>query len=161
MIALSCSLKLIQRRRILALLGSWVSEEISVELKTKIYEVLSFFVQPARDHDLATRLTAARSLGNFDTWGFEESALLPYYGPIVNSMMQLIQEVHAVESRIRLMNILGLLIERMGAAVSFRFFIRGSRLASHCFEHLDHALRSTSVEHVADIMGRSGRAAAV
>lgn len=83
--------------------------------------MLSFFIQPTEDHDLPTRITAARSLGNVDTWGFEESALLPFYGPVITSMLQLIEVVQTIESRLRLVNILGLLIERMGSAVSETF----------------------------------------
>lgn len=115
-----------------------------MDLKTRIYEALSYFVQPVDNHDLAVRLAAARSIGKFDTWGFEESALLPYYGPAVASIMELIEKVETIESKIRLMNILGSLIERMNTAVgstfswnskgpcSFVLYIRSCRTPNMC-----------------------------
>lgn len=136
--------KPILRQAVLTLLGTWVSEEISLDLKTRIYEALSYFVQPVDGHDVAVRLAAARSIGKFDTWGFEESALLPYYGPAVTSIMELIEKVETIESKIRLMNILGSLIERMNTAVSSTYAwcvgatcslvwcIRSCRMLSRC-----------------------------
>lgn len=88
-----------------------------MQLKTKIYQILSSFIQAGHNHDLGTRLTAARSLGHVETWGFEEAALLPFYGPIIGAILDLITQVQTIEARIRLTNTLGLLIERMGSAV--------------------------------------------
>jgi hypothetical protein len=107
------------KRRIVWLLGGWVGEEIGLQTKADIYQLLVHFLRPSSDMDIATRLTAARSLGKCDSWGFDEKVFAPYFEEVVLLLMGLMEEVQTIDSRIRLMSTLGVLISRMGNAVSW------------------------------------------
>lgn len=99
----------------------------------EVYQYLVYFVKahPAdnvdtkdvteeeQSHDVATRLTAARSLGKCDSWGFDETVFKPYLEEAMQALLTLMDDVETIESRMRLMDILGVIIDRMGEAVGY------------------------------------------
>lgn len=101
----------------MSLFGSWIGEEMSTSSRSLIYQSLVHFLQALPNSTLGTRLSAARSLGKCDTWGFELEAFLPFLDDAVKGLVKLMEECDMIESRMRLMQTLGTLIGAVGQQV--------------------------------------------
>lgn len=114
------------RRRIAWLLGSWIGEDLSATVRTRIYSTLIHLISRNGSTDTAIRLTAARSLAKCDTWDFDKGAFVPFLGPAVEETVQLLGEVTLSDSMMRLNQTLGVIIDRVGSHVSSLALFAGS-----------------------------------
>ncbi|CAO3588011.1 unnamed protein product [Absidia cylindrospora] len=106
----------ILRRRIAWLLGRWVTESISAECRTSIYEILLQLM--VKEEDLVVRLSAAHSLKMaIDDWDFDISILLPYLGSAMELLMGLVNEVEESDTVMKLIADLNTILDRAGAHV--------------------------------------------
>lgn len=105
----------ILRRRIAILIGQWVSVKIAKDSRPTIYKVTQHLLN--RDdplNDLVVRLTAARNLKrSVDEWEFEVEPFLPFVDELFTRLMALIDEVDQTETRMGLLDVIGVLVERL------------------------------------------------
>lgn len=105
----------ILRRRIAILIGQWVSVNVSAESRTTVYKVTQHLLN--RDdpyNDLVVRLTAARCLkSSVNEWEFKVDSFLPYVDDLFGKLMGLIDEVEETETRMSLLEVIGLIVERL------------------------------------------------
>lgn len=105
----------ILRRRIAILIGQWVSVKVSQESRPTVYKVTQHLLN--RDdplNDLVVRLTAARNLKrSVDEWDFNVEAFLPYVDELFGRLMSLIDEVEQTETRMGLLDVIGVVVERL------------------------------------------------
>ncbi|KAH8917385.1 ARM repeat-containing protein [Atractiella rhizophila] len=105
---------LIVRRRIAWLLGHWIGERVSDNTQKNIYQILLHLMSDNPSTDLAVRLTAANSLVKGDSWDFNPDFMAPFLNDYLKQLFDLMSISALVETRIRLLNTLGVLVERMG-----------------------------------------------
>ncbi|CAO3624655.1 unnamed protein product [Cunninghamella echinulata] len=107
----------ILRRRIAWLLGRWVTESISADCRTAIYEILLQLM--VKEEDLVVRLSAAHSLKlAIDDWDFDISILLPYLGTAMDLLLPLINEVEESDTVMKLISDLNTIMDRAGEHVA-------------------------------------------
>lgn len=106
------------RRRIAWLVGNWVGEDLSPSTRTKIYSLLTHLLSRNDSTDTAIRLTAARSLAKCDTWDFDRESFVPFLPTAIEETVSLLGEVELADSRMRLNQTLGVVIDRVGPHVS-------------------------------------------
>jgi hypothetical protein len=109
------------RRRIAWLLGNWVGEDLAASSRSRIYSLLIHLLSRNDSTDPAIRLTAARSLAKCDTWDFDQQAFVPLLPRAIEEIVQLLGEVQMSDSRMRLNQTLGVVIDRVGSHVRFPF----------------------------------------
>ncbi|CAL1700530.1 unnamed protein product [Somion occarium] len=102
------------KRRIAWLIGKWISSECSSPNNPMVWEVL---VHLLRDRgpgtDAVVRLTAAVAIREcIDTLQFDLNVFLPYLQPVVTELLRIMAEADTLESKRRIANCLGLVIER-------------------------------------------------
>ena len=105
------------RRRIAWLLGNWVGEDLAASSRSLIYQLLVHLLSRNASTDPAIRLTAARSLARCDTWDFDQDAFVPLLPRAIEEIVQLLGEVELSDSRMRLNQTLGVVIDRVGQHV--------------------------------------------
>jgi len=104
------------RRRIAWLISKWISVKASKEVRPKIYELLISLLVP--EEDLVVRLTAINAVHScVDDWDFQLDDFLPYIDTIINLCLQLIYEVTEFDSKIKIVNCLSVIVERMGTKI--------------------------------------------
>lgn len=105
----------ILRRRIAIMIGQWVSVRISVATRPTIYGMMRHLLnREDRLNDLVVRLTAAHNLNRcVDEWDFRIEAFLPYVDDIFNRLMALIEEVHSTESKMGILSVVGVIVDRL------------------------------------------------
>ncbi|BGP12651.1 hypothetical protein JCM10213v2_000568 [Rhodosporidiobolus nylandii] len=106
------------RRRIAWLLGNWVGEDLAATSRTQIYTLLVHLLGRNASTDAAIRLTAARSLAKCDTWDFDREAFVPLLPRAIEEVVQLLGEVELSDSRMRLNQTLGVVIDRVGSHIA-------------------------------------------
>ncbi|TNY19776.1 armadillo-type protein [Rhodotorula diobovata] len=106
------------RRRIAWLLGNWIGEDLAASSRSLIYQLLVHLVSRNASTDAAIRLTAARSLARCDTWDFDQDAFVPLLPRAIDEIVQLLGEVELSDSRMRLNETLGVVIDRVGQHIS-------------------------------------------
>ncbi|BGP36629.1 hypothetical protein JCM10449v2_000530 [Rhodotorula kratochvilovae] len=106
------------RRRIAWLLGNWVGEDLASSSRALIYQLLVHLLSRNASTDTAIRLTAARSLARCDTWDFDQEAFVPLLPRAIEEIVQLLGEVELSDSRMRLNETLGVVIDRVGAHIT-------------------------------------------
>lgn len=106
----------IVRHRVVWLLGNWVAVKMSTELRPSLYSVLVSVLQPCED--LVVRLAAAESLRYaVDDFGFSVEDFVPYLADSMTSLFQLLLDVRECDTKMRVLNVLSLLMERLGGAI--------------------------------------------
>ncbi|KAK4055221.1 hypothetical protein OIV83_000501 [Microbotryomycetes sp. JL201] len=102
------------RRRIAWLVGNYIDADLKPAERTKVYSLLTHLMGRNESTDTAIRLTAARSLVKCDTWDFDKEAFLPYLPNVIEQVVQLLDEVEMADTRKRLNETLGVVIDRVG-----------------------------------------------
>lgn len=97
---------------------------MSQDVRTKIYSILAHLLSRNDSTDTAIRLTAARSLAKCDTWDFNREAFVPFLPIAIEEIVSLLGEVELADSRMRLNQTLGVVIDRVGPHVSFGEIVR-------------------------------------
>lgn len=109
------SLKVI-RWRISWLIARWIGVKISKESRPQVYKIMLHLM--ARDEDLAVRLSAANHFKQcVDDWDFDPGAFAPFLRETIDILTILLGEVEEFDSRMRILNCLSMIIERMDGQV--------------------------------------------
>ncbi|KXS11401.1 ARM repeat-containing protein [Gonapodya prolifera JEL478] len=101
------------RRRIAWLTGCWVPIKPSKELdRGLVYSVLVSLLRT--DDDLVVRLTAVQNIRLVvDDWDFDPEGFAPFLEGIVDSFVSLLGAVEEFDTKLRILNCLTVIIERM------------------------------------------------
>ncbi|PRQ76874.1 Armadillo-type fold [Rhodotorula toruloides] len=110
------------RRRVAWLLGQWVGEDIAGSSRPQIYSLLVHLLGRNDSTDTAIRLTAARSLAKCDTWDFDRTVFVPLLPKAIEEIVQLLSEVSLTDSKMRLNETLGVVIDRLWQAADENHF---------------------------------------
>ncbi|RPB03146.1 ARM repeat-containing protein [Choiromyces venosus 120613-1] len=105
----------ILRRRIAILIGQWVSVKISPDSRPTVYQITQHLLNREDPlNDLVVRLSAARNLKrSVDEWEFRVETFLPYVDNLFTKLMSLIDEVEQTEVRMGLLDVIGVIVERL------------------------------------------------
>ncbi|KAI8899690.1 armadillo-type protein [Globomyces pollinis-pini] len=100
------------RKRIANLLGQWVSVKCSKESRPFVYQILLSLLHS--NEDIVVRLTAVNSLKlAVDDFDFELERFNPFFQPFVDGIMVLLKDVEDFDSKMKIINCLIVMIERM------------------------------------------------
>ncbi|CAI8005956.1 Importin-11 [Geodia barretti] len=102
----------IVRHRVVWLIGNWATVKLSPSLLTSIYFNLLAVLRP--QEDLVIRLTAADSLRLvIDDFEFSAEEFSPYLADCVQLLVQLLCTVSQPDTKLRVLTVLSILMERM------------------------------------------------
>ncbi|KAI1312607.1 Importin-11 [Mortierella claussenii] len=100
------------RRRIAWMIGKWVSVNISKAARPAVYNIMLHLLGP--NEHLAVRLAAAQNLkACIDDWDFEPSTFAPFLEQSVVGLKRIMGEVEEPDSRMRMLNCMSMIVERM------------------------------------------------
>ncbi|XP_048255112.1 importin-11-like [Haliotis rufescens] len=106
----------IVRKRVIWLIGQWVSVKLSVKLRPTLYEAILSVLRT--EEDLAVRLEAAATLRSaVDDFEFNPEQLLPYVEPLFSHLFQLLTHVRECDTKMHVLHVFSFVIERMGAMI--------------------------------------------
>ncbi|KAJ8915196.1 hypothetical protein NQ315_015419 [Exocentrus adspersus] len=104
------------RRRVTALIGRWTGIKLSCELRPALYECIINLLAP--DEDMAVRLTAASTLRYaIDDFEFNCDQFKDYMFSAFNLLFGLLREAVECETKMQVLNVMTLLLERMGNTI--------------------------------------------
>uniref|UniRef100_A0A3B4GE63 Importin-11 n=1 Tax=Pundamilia nyererei TaxID=303518 RepID=A0A3B4GE63_9CICH len=107
---LSCRYKLI-RRRVIWLIGQWISVKFKSDLRPLLYEVILSLMQ---DPDLVVRIETATTL-KLNILLIEQ--FLPYLESIFGLLFQLLQQVTECDTKMQVLHVISCVIERVGIQI--------------------------------------------
>ncbi|KAI7828636.1 armadillo-type protein [Gamsiella multidivaricata] len=100
------------RRRIAWMIGKWVSVNVSKAARPTVYIILLHLLRP--EEHLAVRLAATQNLkAAIDDWDFEPSTFAPFLEQSVRGLKQIMGEVEEPDSRMKILNCMSMIVERM------------------------------------------------
>lgn len=110
----------ILRRRIAILLGQWITIKVSEENRTLVYKIFQHLLDAGDTcNDQVVRITAGRQFKHIaDDWEFNAEHFMPYCQTTMTRLMQLIEEVENIETKMALLNTISVLVERLEHHVS-------------------------------------------
>ncbi|KAL4189780.1 hypothetical protein AMTRI_Chr08g167070 [Amborella trichopoda] len=101
-------------RRVALILGQWVSE-IKGDIRRSVYGAV---VRLLQDSDLAVRLSAARSLFYLiEDANFSEQDFADFLPTCLELCFKLIEEVQEFDSKVQVLNLISIMIERLGGQI--------------------------------------------
>jgi hypothetical protein len=104
----------IVKRRISNVLGKWISVKCSKDKRPIVYEILLFLLQ---SKDFVVRLTAVHDLRLVvDDFDFEADKFQKYVQPAVDLLLKLMGEVDEYDSKLKIIQCLIVIVERMEGA---------------------------------------------
>ncbi|XP_048583924.1 importin-11 isoform X2 [Nematostella vectensis] len=104
------------RRRVPWLVGQWVNVKLTASVRPLLYESLLLLMQ--KDEDLVVRLTAANTLRTaVDDVEFQLDSFLPYMEGSFTSLYNLLRDVSECDTKMHILHVVSLLIERVGSNV--------------------------------------------
>lgn len=114
----------ILRRRIAITLGQWLPVKEGLD-RPLVYQIFQHLLNKDDQHnDQVVRVTAGRQLKNvIDPFEFLAEPFMPYAPTMLGSLMQLIEEVDLWETKMALLNTVGVIIEKMDHHVYALCFI--------------------------------------
>ncbi|OLL24970.1 Importin-11, partial [Neolecta irregularis DAH-3] len=103
------------RRQIARIIGSWVCVKCSKEMRPMIYTTIQHLMNKQDPvNDIVVRLTAVDCLrASVDEWDFEADKFLPFMEYFLDSLIMMMDEVEHIEIRLKILNVLGVVVERM------------------------------------------------
>lgn len=102
----------IVKRRISNIMGRWVSVKCAKESRTILYQSLLQLLNA--QEDLVVRMTAVSDLGKVvDDFDFDITYFTPFLQQFVDLLMELLLKVDEFDSRLKIINSLIIIIERM------------------------------------------------
>uniref|UniRef100_W5UCH5 Importin-11 n=1 Tax=Ictalurus punctatus TaxID=7998 RepID=W5UCH5_ICTPU len=109
-----CRYKVI-RRRVMWLVGQWISVKFKSELRPLLYEIILSLLQ---DPDLVVRIETATTLKlTVDDFEFRTEQFLPYVESIFALLFQLLQQVTECDSKMQILHVISCVIERVGMQI--------------------------------------------
>ncbi|KTW26114.1 hypothetical protein T552_03008 [Pneumocystis carinii B80] len=107
-------------RRILILISQWVSSKSSKNIQNNIYTIIERFLGPYEEsNDLIVQFTASMSLKQcVDELDFEKEQFYPYLKNILDGLLHLINRCKLSDSKLKVLEVINIIIERMGQQIS-------------------------------------------
>nr|CAI5838056.1 unnamed protein product [Callosobruchus analis] len=104
------------RRRVIILMGKWTSIKLSNDLRPLLYDCINNLLSP--EEDIAIRLAAASTLRHaIDDFDFDSEQFKNYMLSAFNLLFSLLREVNECETKMQVLNVMTLLLERMGSII--------------------------------------------
>lgn len=104
------------RRRVICLIGQWVGVKMSPEVRPLLYEIVIHLL--SADENLVVRLAAANTLKvAVNDFEFSTEQFLPYLDAMISALFNLLKEVKECDLKMSVLNVLSLIVERMGCQV--------------------------------------------
>jgi hypothetical protein len=111
----------IVKRRIAQLLGRWVGVKCSKQSRRLVYEAIYHLLH---SDDLVVQLTAVIQIHSIiDDFDFEKEVFEPFCQPMMQVLIRLVIQVESFDSKSRIMNVVGLIVERMEGMVGTQEWI--------------------------------------
>lgn len=103
------------RRRIAILLSQWMSLDVSEANRPLVYEVFQHLLDKSIElNDETVRITAGKRFSDVVVaWEFNAGQFLHYCAPIMQQLIDLIQEVSLLETKLALLHSVGATIDAM------------------------------------------------
>ncbi|EPS27855.1 hypothetical protein PDE_02799 [Penicillium oxalicum 114-2] len=103
------------RRRIAVVLGQWMPVKPGEINRDAVYQIFQYLLNKDDPlNDLVIRITAGRQLRNvLDPWEFTAQGFMPYAQSILGSLMALVQEVDAAETKMGLLDTVRVAVVKM------------------------------------------------
>ncbi|XP_062372497.1 importin-11 [Sardina pilchardus] len=99
------------RRRVIWLIGQWISVKFKSDLRPVLYEVILNLMQ---DPDLVVRIETATTLKlTVDDFEFRTEQFLPYLESIFGLLFQLLQQVTECDTKMQVLHVISCVIERV------------------------------------------------
>ncbi|KAH0536577.1 hypothetical protein FGG08_006561 [Glutinoglossum americanum] len=110
----------ILRRRIAVLIGQWVTVKIASSSRVAVYQIFQHILDKDDPlNDLVVRITAGKQFKNaIDDWDFEIDRFVPYLPGTLGRIMSLIEEVELTETKMALLDVVSVIVGRLGQHVS-------------------------------------------
>ncbi|XP_063996081.1 importin-11 [Pogoniulus pusillus] len=103
------------RRRVIWLIGQWISVKFKSDLRPVLYEAICNLLQ---DQDLVVRIEAATTLKlTVDDFEFRTDQFLPYLESMFTLLFQLLQEVTQCDTKMHVLHVLSCVIERVNMQI--------------------------------------------
>uniref|UniRef100_A0A673ZEI3 Importin-11 n=1 Tax=Salmo trutta TaxID=8032 RepID=A0A673ZEI3_SALTR len=103
------------RRRVIWLIGQWISVKFKSELRPLLYEVILNLMQ---DPDLVVRIETATTLKlTVDDFEFRTEQFLPYLESIFSLLFQLLQQVTECDTKMQVLHVISCVIERVNIQI--------------------------------------------
>ncbi|XP_040436084.1 importin-11 isoform X1 [Falco naumanni] len=103
------------RRRVIWLIGQWISVKFKSDLRPVLYEAIRNLLQ---DQDLVVRIETATTLKlTVDDFEFRTDQFLPYLESMFTLLFQLLQEVTQCDTKMHVLHVLSCVIERVNTQI--------------------------------------------
>uniref|UniRef100_A0A3P8X9P8 Importin-11 n=1 Tax=Esox lucius TaxID=8010 RepID=A0A3P8X9P8_ESOLU len=103
------------RRRVIWLIGQWISVKFKSDLRPLLYEVILSLMQ---DPDLVVRIETATTLKlTVDDFEFRTEQFLPYLESIFSLLFQLLQQVNECDTKMQVLHVISCVIERVSIQI--------------------------------------------
>ncbi|KYO29167.1 importin-11 isoform B [Alligator mississippiensis] len=103
------------RRRVIWLIGQWISVKFKSDLRPMLYEAIRNLLQ---DQDLVVRIETATTLKlTVDDFEFRTDQFLPYLESMFTLLFQLLQEVTECDTKMHVLHVLSCVIERVNMQI--------------------------------------------
>nr|XP_033786299.1 importin-11 isoform X1 [Geotrypetes seraphini] len=103
------------RRRVIWLIGQWISVKFKSDLRPLLYEAILNLLQ---DHDLVVRIESATTLKlTVDDFEFRTEQFLPYLESTFSLLFQLLQNVAECDTKMHILHVLSCVIERVNMQI--------------------------------------------
>uniref|UniRef100_A0A8C3IXE5 Importin-11 n=1 Tax=Chrysemys picta bellii TaxID=8478 RepID=A0A8C3IXE5_CHRPI len=103
------------RRRVIWLIGQWISVKFKSDMRPMLYEAIRNLLQ---DQDLVVRIETATTLKlTVDDFEFRTDQFLPYLESMFTLLFQLLQEVTECDTKMHVLHVLSCVIERVNIQI--------------------------------------------
>ncbi|XP_067087527.1 importin-11 isoform X1 [Osmerus mordax] len=103
------------RRRVIWLIGQWISVKFKSDLRPLLYEAILSLMQ---DPDLVVRIETASTLKlTVDDFEFRTEQFLPYLESIFGLLFQLLQQVTECDTKMQVLHVISCVIERVSIQI--------------------------------------------
>ncbi|XP_034870394.1 importin-11 isoform X2 [Mirounga angustirostris] len=103
------------RRRVIWLIGQWISVKFKSDLRPMLYEAICNLLQ---DQDLVVRIETATTLKlTVDDFEFRTDQFLPYLETMFTLLFQLLQQVTECDTKMHVLHVLSCVIERVNIQI--------------------------------------------
>ncbi|XP_068105780.1 importin-11 isoform X2 [Hyperolius riggenbachi] len=103
------------RRRVICMIGQWVSVKFKSDMRPLLYEAILNLLQ---DQDLVVRIETATTLKlTVDDFEFRTEQFLPYLESIFSLLFQLLQQVRECDTKMQVLHVLSCVTERVGVQI--------------------------------------------
>ncbi|XP_057269549.1 importin-11 [Pezoporus wallicus] len=103
------------RRRVIWLIGQWISVKFKSDLRPVLYETICNLLQ---DQDLVVRIETATTLKlTVDDFEFRTDQFLPYLESMFTLLFKLLQEVTECDTKMHVLHVLSCVIERVNIQI--------------------------------------------